>query len=277
MGREYLLRGTTTVMVSTPWGSKPASSVLKSHRLRIMRPAPTNKISERATSDTSRMLLVRWPPESEPVFPRPCFRASLTLVFVMRIAGSSPAITPVTMEIKMVKASTEVSRETSVALGKLSDRNFSVRPMPNFASRRPSAPPASDSSKDLLNYAAAGGTQGYTDGDFFAASKSLCQHQIGDVGAGDEKYKCDSAEQDEECRAHVGDELFTKRDDHRTPAFVVFRILFGEARGNGIHLGLGWWYRNAGLETSDGQIVVLAAHRALLIGPAHGGPILCPI
>ena len=47
-----------------------------------------------------------------------------------------------------------------------------------------------------------------------------------------------------------------------------FGILLGEAGGDRVHFGLGVRYGNVGFETSDGQIVVLAADGL----PAESGP-----
>src|SRR3981081_3235576 len=60
-------------MVSTWRGSKPGLTLRSSHKLRTMRPAPINRTSERATSETTSSPRVLLPLESE--LPRlwPCF------------------------------------------------------------------------------------------------------------------------------------------------------------------------------------------------------------
>ena len=57
----------------------------------------------------------------------------------------------------------------------------------------------------LLNHSPPTRTERRADGNFFAPPERLRQHEIRDVGAGDQKYKRNRTQQHEKRRAHVSD------------------------------------------------------------------------
>ena len=79
------------VMVITPVDTKPGSTRRSAHRLRIIRPAPTSRMSDSATSAITRMLRVPFPLESLSVLPRPFFKASFRSTLVSRHPATKPA------------------------------------------------------------------------------------------------------------------------------------------------------------------------------------------
>ena len=59
--------------------------------------------------------------------------------------------------------------------------------------------------------------------DLLAAPERPREDEVGDVGAGDQQHEADRAEQHEQRRPHVADEVLVERDDRGAPALVVLR------------------------------------------------------
>ena len=70
--------------------------------------------------------------------------------------------------------------------------------------------------EELADDAAAARAEGRADGDLLAPAERPGEHEVGDVGARDQEDEPDRAEQHQQRRPHVADELLVQRD-HRAP------------------------------------------------------------
>ena len=71
------------------------------------------------------------------------------------------------------------------------------------------------------------------------ASGAAGEEKIGDVGAGDEEEKGDSAGKNPQGAANVFDVVIEECFDMDAAGFVAFRILLFEAFGDGVEVGGG--------------------------------------
>ena len=113
--------------------------------------------------------------------------------------------------------------------------------------------------EELLNEAAAAGTERSADGEFAAARFGTRLQKIGDIGASDEQNEEDGDEE----RIHG---LFSEAEDRVVQglhffadAFVRFGTLLLDAPGDDIHFGLCLRKRDAWLHPRDGHEPVILA------------------
>ena len=128
-------------MVSTCSGRKPGSMLCSSRKLRSSSVPPMSRMSESATSATTRALRrrLRCEPGSEP---RPAsLRLLLRSLRVDCSAGARPKITPVSTEASSVKPSTVPSTPISLPRGIKEWLKLSSSSTPHTASSKPSPPP----------------------------------------------------------------------------------------------------------------------------------------
>ena len=62
------------------------------------------------------------------------------------------------------------------------------------------------------------------------------EHQVGDVGAGDEQHEPNRAEQEQHPRPHPPDQVVMEADDAHAPAWAPLRVLLVERHGDAVHL-----------------------------------------
>ena len=75
-------------------------------------------------------------------------------------------------------------------------------------------------------------------GNLLGAAVRAHQHQVGEVGAGDQQHQRDRAEQDQERRPRVAHQVVLQRHDQRAPVLVVGGILRGQAQRDRCQIGL---------------------------------------
>jgi hypothetical protein len=74
--------------------------------------------------------------------------------------------------------------------------------------------------EELREYAAASGAERDAHGDFALPRFGACEHEAGDVGAGDEQHEADGAEQHEQRLAEVAEEFPFERRDLYGASFI---------------------------------------------------------
>ena len=117
--------------------------------------------------------------------------------------------------------------------------------------------------KHLLQEAATAGSESRADGDFFAPRKRIGQHQIRDVGTGDQEHQGDRAQQNEQPRTNIADQIIAQRNSSCAPAFVVLGILLRQPVGDGRQFGFGLLQRDARFQTGNHTIIVVVANGAI--------------
>ena len=172
----------------------------------------------------------------------PLFEASLASRPVICHAGANAAARPVTIESAAAKARTRPSTATSCARG--SARRTGHERVDAVGSRQEAGDAAADTEQhalgqQLLHDAQPAGAERPAQRNLPGAPVSPHQHQVGEVGAGDEQHQGDGAEQDEQRRARVTDQVFVQGDDQRTPVLVVGGILRRQPQRNRVEVGLG--------------------------------------
>ena len=249
--------GSDARSVSTCSARMPGSTARSLTKLRSMSPVPTSSTSDSATSATTSVLRSR--PRVELVPRVPSLSASFRSGREPASAGARPKPTPVTSATAMVNASTRPSSATSLARGSASGLMATSASTPHTASKRPSAAPDRRQEQALGQKLAdeprAPGAERRANGHLAVARRRAREHQVGDVGAGDEQHEPDRAEQHEQRDAHVADDVVEQRLFAQRPAAapVVVRIHFEHTRGDGGEIGVELRARDAGL---------LAARRA---------------
>ena len=108
--------------------------------------------------------------------------------------------------------------------------------------------------------------------DLLGAPVGAHQHQVGEVGAGDEQHERDRAEQDEQRQPGVADQVVVQRHDQRAPVLVVGRVLLLPGARDRVEIGLRRAPRHARLQLGHGAIVVVVAHGAIVGLPRQRHP-----
>ena len=98
------------------------------------------------------------------------------------------------------------------------------------------------------------------------------QHEIGDIGAGDEQDESNGTKENEQRSAHIANHLLAQGNHRGAPALVVFGILLFEPRGDGAEIRLSLDNVHTRLEPGNNRVIVIAAHGAVLIGPGERDP-----
>ena len=80
----------------------------------------------------------------------------------------------------------------------------------------------------LAHQAAALGAERGAQADLALARRAARQQQVGDVDAGDEQHQRDRADQREQRRAQLADQLFLQREDHHRAAGIELRLFLLE-------------------------------------------------
>src|SRR5271156_6099211 len=133
-----------TLKAITCRASKPGLTSHKWRMVRNSRPAPTNKTKVSAICTITRLLCAR---RCGLVEPRPpAFSAACRSVCELCSAGARPNRIPTTTETPSANKSTERFTPMFSLRGKLPGSAASTGRTPHFANRRPSVPPASESS-----------------------------------------------------------------------------------------------------------------------------------
>src|SRR4030095_10210882 len=94
------------------------------------------------------------------------------------------------------------------------------------------------------------GTEGGADGNFTAAADGPRKEKIGNVGAGDQEYQTNDAEQDEECLTHRASEQLAQRNELYSVASGL-GVLLADAVHNAGNVGLCLGKGDTGLEAAD--------------------------
>ena len=108
--------------------------------------------------------------------------------------------------------------------------------------------------------------------NFLLPHRRARQQQVGDVRARDQQNERDRAEENEQGRFDVADELLVQRPHPDPDARVVLRILLFQPRGDRRHLGLRLLPRHAGLRARDHLQVMISAARGFLRGKGDRHP-----
>src|SRR5882672_346322 len=115
-----------------------------------------------------------------------------------------------------------------------------------------------------------------SNGDFLSPRQSLREHKISDVGASDEQNENNRAQQHQQCRPNVTNQLFAQRYNRGAPPLIVFRILLLETLGDAAEFGLSLANIHARFEPGNDHVIVIAANHPLLIRPTKRNPGLRP-
>ena len=182
-------------------GRNPGSTVIRLRSVPMNRSAPTTSTSENAICATTRNR--RRPKRSRSaVTPRPlAFMAAPGAMWVARNAGASPNSMQVRRASALVNASTRASGLTSTNRRLASVVRNATRPaLSQCASTAPAAAPA-DRQQHALRHelphdASARGADGQPHRDLALPRAGAGQHEVGQVGAGDEQHQRGHAEQD---------------------------------------------------------------------------------
>ena len=219
-GVGYRVSTSLTSIVRTLFGSKPVSPCLRASRLWTITPAPINSTSDSATSHTISKRRVPTPiaPSPRP----PSLSASLRSDRPARTAGSVPASMPVSIDTASANSSTRASIEISSALGtwlaSSVEADVSVAVREQKPERAAGGREQQRFDQQLLKHASASRAKRRANRDLLASAQGAGEEQVADVGAGDEQDQPDGAEQHDQHRAAVADDLLLHRDDHRSPA-----------------------------------------------------------
>ena len=116
----------------------------------------------------------------------------------------------------------------------------------------------------------ASGTECGADSNFTAAADGPDEEEIGDVGAGDQKYQADDPEQDEQRLTHRASEQFAEWNELDRVA-GGFSMLLADAVHDAGNIGLCLGERNSRLETANDVEVMVFAISAEFAFPIGGG------
>ena len=119
--------------------------------------------------------------------------------------------------------------------------------------------------EELTHQAALAGAQGEPHAHLAMAARRPDQHQVRDVGAGNQQDESDGDEQDDQGRPHTTDQLLAQRTDTHRPPGVGRGELAGDVRRNRVEIGGRGHHVDAVLEPSD-EGEALAAAKLLLRG-----------
>ena len=103
---------------------------------------------------------------------------------------------------------------------------------------------------DLADEDGAIGAERRPDRQLLAPRGGSPEHQVAEVGAGDQQHEADRCEQDHERTLDVAHELTVERNDVDAEA-LIGRVGLFEAGGDPGHLGLGLFHRDPGLQPAD--------------------------
>ena len=107
------------------------------------------------------------------------------------------------------------------------------------------------------------------------AGGAASQHQVGDVGAGDEQDARDRAEQNNQAQAHVADHLFDERSRAQPPLHARLVVPVGkprlEAVAHTLQVRLGLGPRDAGFDRGECDEILIAAP-VFDVLPVDGNP-----
>ena len=126
--------------------------------------------------------------------------------------------------------------------------------------------------EELAHDAAAARAEGRADRELLAAAERPGQHEVGHVRARDQEDEAHRAEQHEQRRPHIADEVLVQRDDRRPPALVVRGVLGRKPRGDGVHLRPCAGDARAGLQAREHQEVVDPADGPFFGREGEGNP-----
>ena len=189
--------------MSTVSRSNPPSCPSSLCRLRTNRPAPKSSSRHSTTCDTTRIFPgpSQWPP---PIEPRACpLMPETTSTRDARRAGTSPHMTPVRMETTAVNARILASGSRCRTIGVLPDDMKVTRtPVAHRASSRPQTPPRVGENhvldEQLADEPPAAGAEREAHREFRQSRRRAGEHQVGDIGAGNQEDDPDDGHQDEE-------------------------------------------------------------------------------
>ncbi len=124
---------------------------------------------------------------------------------------------------------------------------------------------------ELLEHAAAAGAERRTNRQLLAPAERSGEQQVADVGARDQQHEDDRAQQHAQRRSHLADDQLLQRNDGRTPAGVLLRILTLQLQRDVRHLRFRPREVDTGFHAGDHRIVVVVAHRPIgvLEGDRH--------
>ena len=176
------------------------------------------------TSATTRPRRSAWA-DTPPVERPPSLSDTNRLPARARQAGARPKRRPVTTATAAVKATARPSSATSAARGTACGLAARSAFRPAQARPSPSAAPASAEhhalGEELAHQPPALGAEAGAHRDLPPPPLGAGEHQVGDVGAGDEQHEADGAEQEQQRRARVAHHLLVQREeDHRVRLWV---------------------------------------------------------
>ena len=232
-------------------------------KLRIIKPAPMSKVSDRAISETTSELSRRLRPDPLDAFRPPALSVSFKTGLAACSAGARPNIAPVTTEINRLKPSTRASIVSLTKLGNVTGLSLirkSTTPQSEQYSQRASDERQQQAfGQQLSNQPSGSSAERQPDGHFRGASGGSLQLQIGDVGAGHEQHATYSAQQNPERQLKTTEESLVKQCHARAAIPVRVRISLFQPAHNRVHLRLGLRQSHAGFDASDGGKPALVA------------------
>src|SRR5262245_40171536 len=269
--------------VSTDEGSNPRFTRCSRQKLWTRSPAPTSSTSASANSPTTSRLRRRAAlaaTDADGVDSRiTCCRSTCD----PWIAGASPKSTPVSSESAAVKPSTLASTVTPFSRGRLAGQSCTSASTPHTAISRPRG--ATDGgerdalSEQLPYEPAPAGAERTTDGDLALPDRRSREQQVGDVGTRDQQHEPDRAQERQQGRAHVADQVVVQWDDAKRPAGrrrVVGAVLTPQGGSQRIDARLRDCRRDASSQAADSTLQHIGAtdwlQRERRREPARGRP-----
>ena len=235
----YAALGSATRNARTCSGLKPGSTLVSREKLRRSSAAPTRSTIDIATSATSSAFRIHRPLEDVDDRPPSLSTEPIVLRDACQ-AGARPKRIPVASDTTSAKSSTELSILMSVTLGMLPALSVWIGPMARYASRSPTAPPASGEDEALGEHLEdqppPPGAERGSDRDLFPAHRRAHEQQVGDVGAGDQDHDPDRGQKRQQCRPDPLDDAVLQPDDFGRLVRARVGILHGQALGNGLDL-----------------------------------------
>ncbi len=186
----------------------PGSTVMRLRKLRTKSSAVTSSTMETATWTTTMM---RWREKRSRrllAWPSPLLRAWMGSALEARKAGRVPKTAQVRIATAVAKRRTRQSVWTVSERESFAVESTRIRRRLKICARRDAEESSGDGEErgfdeELAKKARACGSEGHADGDLALASAGAGEHEVGEVGAGDEEDETGDAEEDPE-RGVVG-------------------------------------------------------------------------
>ena len=253
-------------------GSKPMSVFCSADRLRSSKPAPSNRISDNATSLTSNVDRVQRG-RFVPTEPRcPSARDNDTRE---RLGdGPSPKITVVARTIVRAKAKVGASKRTSSRRGRLAGASAVRTSMPHREKQTEDA--ADDGENQILGQqighdAATPSAESRSYCDLAVARSATDQQEIGHVRTRNQQHHGDGGQQHDERQLDAPDRAVVEALHHDGDVGIVAVKIAFEGGSNGRHFTLRRLHGRAVREATD-PVQIHAPTTTLFVVVADGHP-----